>query len=82
MGNRQHFLGAVHQIWVLEYLSIPSGFCPKLWITREKLWKTMLNWGKVIHFPEIALVLKPPYMGGVRDISPNIKKDGHAVEKA
>ena len=37
---------------------------PKLWITREKLWKTGLNWGKLIRFPFLCRCRLPPYMGG------------------
>jgi hypothetical protein len=36
----------------------------KLWITREKLWKTPSFWGKLANLCEDKLECLPPHMGG------------------
>jgi hypothetical protein len=45
----------------------------QLWITREKVWKSHLNWGKLVHFTNKLAFFHPPYMGGVPRLPPYIE---------
>ena len=42
----------------------------KLWITREKLWKKPLFWGKLAYLCEFKMDWLPPDMGGINDPFP------------
>ena len=59
-----HYTSQLSHIWV----SLCNRFIypqhRNLWITREKLWKKCLNWGKLDPFLPIKAMHSPPYMGG------------------